>query len=281
MPTMKVAQLRNRTVITGSDDDLRKFADLVAEAKSVPVYGGSVDYHEIRKSGLDLANGPLVYAVPDDVEREWIEADGVTCCWFRREQDRDAPPVLYFHGGGYVGGCVEASRGIAANLAQHLNAPVLAVEYRQGPEDPYPAAVEDAKASYRWLAGRTSHPITIAGDSAGGALAIGTALESVRTGPRPARCAIAMSAWIDYSLTGYSWLAYRDKDLVSVALGQYLSQAILATPSRRMRRASSSRRSMARHRSWFRWAASKGHWTAPWLSSSAPGPPVSRPTSSV
>jgi epsilon-lactone hydrolase len=225
---MRLDHLANRTVITGSADDLTEFADIVSRARSFPAYGGALDAGKIREGGLKFAESPLSYAVPDDMDRKWIDLEMLRACWFRRAPDAVAAPVLYLHGGGFVGGSVEASRGIAACLAAHLAAPVLALEYRQGPEHPYPAAVEDTCRAYDWLTSFTGLPVTLIGDSAGGALAVGMALEAARTGRPKARCAIAMSAWMDFALDSYSWQVNRDKDLVTTGLGQWFIDCYLA-----------------------------------------------------
>lgn len=223
----QIRQLGNRTEIAGDQQSIEMFAQIAAKARELPVYSGSVDIEAVRQSGLSFAESPLSYPVPSEMEREWVDAGGVRACWFRRTDYRDAAPVMYLHGGGYVGGSVEASRGIAARLADSLDAPVLAVAYRQAPEAPYPSAVEDTIAAYRWLTAQTDDPVGLVGDSAGGALAIGMAVEAARAGLRPAAYAIAMSVWLDFSLTGYSWLANRDKDLVTAKLGQFFLDAYL------------------------------------------------------
>lgn len=223
-----IRQLANRTEITGDERSVEMFAQIAAKARELPVYSGSVDIEAVRQSGLSFAESPLSYPVPSEIEREWVDAGGVRACWFRRAEYRDAAPVLYLHGGGYVGGSVEASRGIAAKLAESLGAPVLAVAYRQAPEAPYPAAVEDTIAAYQWVTAQTDDPVGLVGDSAGGALAIGMAVEAARAGLRPAAYAIAMSVWLDFSLTGYSWLANRDEDLVTADLGRFFLEAYLA-----------------------------------------------------
>ncbi len=223
----QIKQLHNRTVISAAPQELQHFAEIAKQAGKLPVYAGSVDIHQIRASGLQFADSELAYPVPDSMQRRWVDANGVKACWFWQPEYQAAAPVLYLHGGGYVGGSVEASRGIAAKLAESLCAPVLAVDYRQGPEQPYPAAIEDTISAYQWLMTQTELPITIAGDSAGGTLAVGMGLHAARENLRPARGVIAMSAWFDYSLTGYSWLANRDKDLVSAALGQTFVDAYL------------------------------------------------------
>lgn len=230
MPTgTQIKQLRDRTEITGDAASLKAFAGIAEMAGKLPVYAGSVDIMQIRQSGATFADSELAYPVPQGMKREWVDAGGVRACWFIRPEFSAAPPVLYLHGGGYAAGSVEASRGIAAKLVDALQAPLLAVEYRQGPEDPYPGAVEDTIAAYQWLMGETDKPIAIVGDSAGGSLAIGMAIEAARSGLRPASCAIAMSAWIDFSLGGYSWMANRDKDLVTPQLGQAFIDAYLGT----------------------------------------------------
>lgn len=225
---LTIQQLRNRTVITGDEVSLQQFLQIAEQAKKLPAYAGSMDIAAIRQGGEAFAGSPLAYPVPDGVEREWVDAGGVRACWFRRPETSGAAPVLYLHGGGYVAGSVEASRGIAAKLVDSLAAPVLAVAYRQAPEAPYPAAVEDCVAAYEWLTSQSDQQPGIVGDSVGGALAIGTALHAARNQMRPARYAIAMSAWIDFSLSGYSWLANRDKDLVTVKLGQFFADSYLA-----------------------------------------------------
>lgn len=222
-----IRQLRNRTEITGSAQDLETFSALAAQARKLPVYSGSVDISQIRASGETFKDSPLAYPVPDGMKREWVDAGGVRACWFTRKDYEGAAPVLYMHGGGYSAGSVEASRGIASKLSDSLKCPVLAIEYGQGPENPYPAAMQDTTAAYAWLLTQTDQAVICAGDSAGGSLAVGVALEAARKGMRRAACAVAMSPWMDFSLDSYSWLANRDLDLVTPHLGAAFVKAFL------------------------------------------------------
>jgi acetyl esterase len=96
---------------------------------------------------------------------------------------RDAGPVVvWYHGGGFVTGDLEAYTGFAAEIARLLDLPVVLVDYRLAPEAPYPAAVEDAEDAARWVAsrpaglGRDVDALVLGGDSAGGTLAIVTAM---------------------------------------------------------------------------------------------------------
>ncbi|MHB8384738.1 MAG: alpha/beta hydrolase fold domain-containing protein, partial [Candidatus Binataceae bacterium] len=98
------------------------------------------------------------------IPAEWVEAPGA-------EVDR---VILYLHGGGYVMGSIGTHRAMVARIARASNARALLIDYRLAPEHPFPAAVDDAVAAYRWLVGQGCKPgrIVIAGDSAGGGLAL-------------------------------------------------------------------------------------------------------------
>lgn len=107
--------------------------------------------------------------------------------------------ILYLHGGGYVCGKTRTYHNFCSRLAKELNAEVWLPDYRLAPEHPFPAAIEDALASYElllsqgWRAGQ----ITLAGDSAGGGLALGTLL-ALRDAGRPLpKCAVVLSPFAD------------------------------------------------------------------------------------
>ena len=110
--------------------------------------------------------------------------------------------VLYLHGGGYCVGTPATYRVVTGNLAVRCAARVFAAEYRLAPEDPFPAAVDDAVAAYRGLLfeGVAPGATVIAGDSAGGGLAVATALRLRELGlPRPAAL-VLFSPWADLGL---------------------------------------------------------------------------------
>ena len=119
-----------------------------------------------------------------------------------RALPRESDPtrtILYFHGGGYCVGSWQSHRGPITHLAVATDAQVYAPNYRLAPEHPYPAALEDAVAAYRWLL-RTGVPpsrVALAGDSAGGGLAFSTAI-AIRDSELPAPAALALiSPWVD------------------------------------------------------------------------------------
>lgn len=114
--------------------------------------------------------------------------------------------VLYFHGGVFALGSARASAGLACLLARQARAKVLSVDYRLAPEHPYPAAPDDALASYRGLLDTGIRPERIAlfGESAGGALALGTLLAARDLGLAQPAAAVLYSPWLDLTLAGAS-----------------------------------------------------------------------------
>ena len=122
--------------------------------------------------------------------------------------------VLYFHGGVYVIGDAFQPAGLAAQLGQRTGARVISVDYRLAPEHPYPAAVDDALAAYQALldSGTAPSGIALAGESAGGALAVATLVSARDQGlPLPA-AVLAMSPYADLTLSGATMETKRAAD---------------------------------------------------------------------
>lgn len=92
------------------------------------------------------------------------------------------PAIMFFHGGGFVLGNIETHASLCAEMARVMDMPVISVDYRLAPENPWPAAPDDCEAAARWAAsspaalGRTNTGLILSGDSAGGTLAIVTAM---------------------------------------------------------------------------------------------------------
>ena len=136
-----------------------------------------------------------------------VDAGGVPAEWVVPVGVRgDGRVLLYFHGGAYQLGSPATLRHLVALLSGAARARALSVDYRLAPEHPFPAAIEDALAAYRGLLAGGTDPasIAVAGDSAGGGLALG-ALVALRDAgePMPA-AAVLLSPWTDLALTGES-----------------------------------------------------------------------------
>ena len=122
--------------------------------------------------------------------------------------------VLYFHGGVYAMGDAALAAGLASQIGRRTRAKVISVDYRLAPEHPYPAAVDDALAVYQALlkGGTDPSDIALAGESAGGGLAIATLVNARDHGlPLPA-AAFVMSPYADLTLAGATMETKREAD---------------------------------------------------------------------
>lgn len=147
--------------------------------------------------------------IPPGVSWKRVEAAGIRGEWvsWNGAEAREANDCLYYlHGGGYVFGSPESHRNLTAGLTAATRIRTFALDYRLAPEHPFPAAVEDAVAGYRWLLDQGIAPqrIIIGGDSAGGGLTMATLLWLREAGlPLPAG-AFLLSPWTDLACTGES-----------------------------------------------------------------------------
>ena len=135
-----------------------------------------------------------------------VEAGGVSAEWSVADGADQDKVILYVHGGGYVMGSAGSHRDMTGRLSQAAGARVLSLNYRLAPEHPFPAPVDDSVAAYRWLLGQgiQASNIAIAGDSAGGGLAL-AALIAIRDAGEPVPAAgIGISPWVDMEGTGES-----------------------------------------------------------------------------
>jgi monoterpene epsilon-lactone hydrolase len=144
------------------------------------------------------------YTIPADVHIEPVSANGVEAEWTSTPQADPSRVLLFLHGGGYISGSIASHRHMVAQAGREAQARTLAVGYRLAPEHPFPAALDDTLAAYRFLLAQGFAPrhIALGGESAGGGLAL-AALTSLRDAgePLPA-CAWLSSPWTDLQQTG-------------------------------------------------------------------------------
>jgi len=137
---------------------------------------------------------------------------GILC---RPTGPRPGAAVLYLFGGGYVLGSPASRRKTAGHIAAAAGCVVLVADYRLAPEHPFPAALDDATSAFDELVGASADPsrIVVGGDSAGGGLALATALALHRRG---VRCAgyVGVSPWTDLTCSGASMRELVDVDVV-------------------------------------------------------------------
>jgi epsilon-lactone hydrolase len=158
---------------------------------------------ERRAGGEQTA---AMFPVDPEVKREPVQAGPVKAEWVTAPGAVPGRAILYLHGGAYVLGSINTHRALAALISKAAQASVLVIDYRLAPEHPFPAAVEDSVAAYKWMLSTGLKPerIAVAGDSAGGGLTI-AALVAIREAqlPTPAGGA-CMSPWVDLEGVGES-----------------------------------------------------------------------------
>jgi monoterpene epsilon-lactone hydrolase len=142
---------------------------------------------------------------------------------------RAGAALLCLHGGGFVSGSVFTHRKLYGHLAKAVGVPALLAHQRHTPEHPYPAQRDDALTAYAWLVGRGFDRIALAGDSAGGGLAVTVALGLRARRLPPAAALLLISPWVDMTVSGDSFdtNASRDgffhRDVVTELAAMYLA----------------------------------------------------------
>jgi acetyl esterase/lipase len=177
-------------------------------------------------------------AVPSDVYKANTAVGGVDVVEVTVGGVDSAKVILYFHGGVYVIGSADSSVPLVADLARRTNAKVVSVDYRLAPENPYPAAVEDARAAYEGLLSQGVEPgnIAICGESAGGGVTAAVLL-ALRDADQPMPAsAFVMSPWVDLTLAGNTIVDRQEVDPIltgealSLRVGDYVARASSSDP---------------------------------------------------
>ena len=152
--------------------------------------------------------------LPPDVTVTAGELGGVPTAEITIDGIEPRRVVLYFHGGVYVISDAFLAAGLASEVGRRLQAKVISVDYRLAPENPYPAAIDDALAAYGALldSGIAASDIAFAGESAGGGLAVATMVNARDRGLDLPAAAYVMSPYVDLTLAGTSMQTKGDAD---------------------------------------------------------------------
>jgi len=149
---------------------------------------------------------------PKTVQSKAINFDHMPAEWLIPTQVDSNSAMLYLHGGGYMSGSIRSYRSTAGQIAEAGKIRTLLIEYRLAPEHPFPAALEDALLAYEWLQRNGYKKIIIAGDSAGGGLALAM-VSSLRNNPvSMPELVICISPWLDVEPSGESILTNAQLD---------------------------------------------------------------------
>ncbi|WP_223788512.1 alpha/beta hydrolase [Marinicella meishanensis] len=150
----------------------------------------------LQRKGLNFLGGYTW--LPKAVTVNKTHMAGRPVWWFDPNNQRTSQAVLYFHGGGYGVGSPRSHRDLCAFLALYSGLSVVSLDYRLAPEHPYPAALDDAVAAYQALLaqGFKAEHLALAGDSAGGGLALSLTVRlRDRQLPMPG-CLFLISPWL-------------------------------------------------------------------------------------
>lgn len=194
--------------------------ELFARAmKSLFLEANDHDVHWLRAQ-LDKAGA--YHPAVSKASMNTREIAGVSCLMASPKAGAESNTlILYFHGGGYVCGSPKGYKATIAQLAVDSNCLVVAPDYRLAPEHPFPVPQDDCLALTKAaIRAYPEHKIILAGDSAGGALAISTALELAKEEQRGADALVLISPWVDPTAVGGSMKTNEDNDfLVAPFLG--------------------------------------------------------------
>lgn len=182
---------------------------IIEMLKNRPIRTPSI---EETRAGFEML--AQMFQVASDIKRTPADADGVPGEWVMAPTSTDQTTILYLHGGGYSIGSLNTHADMVSRLARACGARAFNVDYRLAPENPYPAALEDATTAYRWLLKQGVRPetIVIAGDSAGGGLTAATLLALKQAGDPLPGAAVMLSPWTDLAGTGESMSTRAEAD---------------------------------------------------------------------
>jgi len=152
--------------------------------------------------------------LPGKVSCEPVDAGGVDGEWLSVANHSSKCLILYLHGGCYVSGSIETHRDLMSRLSIETSMRVLGINYRLAPLHPFPAAVQDAAAAYRWLIeeGIEAARIVIVGDSAGAGLALAATITIRDEGLALPGALVCLSPWVDLAVSGQSMESKASED---------------------------------------------------------------------
>jgi monoterpene epsilon-lactone hydrolase len=193
---------------------MQNVIDLLTQRKATRASQRTRTLEEIRAA---FAPAGELHPMPVDVTVTAVDADGVPAHWLMTPEANPHRVLLYLHGGGYTLGSLRSHGELAARIGRAAGMRVLFLAYSLAPEHPFPAAVNDVLAAWRWLRdanGADLGSAVVAGDSAGAGLALAL-LQSVRDAGEPLPAgAVLISPLLDLTASGASIIERADQDAI-------------------------------------------------------------------
>lgn len=156
---------------------------------------------QIARKRMDAGADRL--PTPDDIRIETTEISGLSALTFTPDDVRPGL-LLFLHGGGYCLGSSKSHRPLVTRLSNALRIKAVSVDYRLAPEHVFPCAVDDGNAALNWAMSHSDGPVLIAGDSAGGGLALASLLRQREQGRALPQGVYLISPWTDLTASGDS-----------------------------------------------------------------------------
>lgn len=170
--------------MTQLDPDVQAMIAAAKAAGSTPMHQLGVDKARALMTGAPRSPAPAMASTTDDAFRGPYGQVAVRIYRPNETDDQLPPAIIYFHGGGMIGGTIDSFDSLARHLAAASDAVVISVGYHLAPEFPYPVATDEAYEAIRWVFTNSTalaidpQRMAVAGDSAGGSLAAGAALRA-------------------------------------------------------------------------------------------------------
>ena len=196
---------------------LTELENIISQLKSEPL-PENFTLEEIRSAFEEVAR---FFSSSEDAEIEQVNIDGIPGEFVKGFKNSSPSTIMYLHGGGYGSGSLNTHRTLAYQLSKTSGFQVLLVDYRLAPEYPFPAAIEDSIKAYRWLQqnGLSAECIGIAGDSAGGGLALATCITLLKDQEQLPGAVVCISPWTDLAAQGKS---FQTKTAVDPICSQFM-----------------------------------------------------------
>ena len=220
--------------------DVRAFLDIL-EAHPRPAFTKDTiaDLRPLAAPGMAMLEPPVgELAILRDFVIPGPGGDICARLFDARAERAPSPVILFFHGGGFVIGDIDTHAPMAAEIARGLDLPLVSVDYRLAPEHPWPAAPDDAEAAARWVVdngpalGREFTGVVTCGDSAGGTLAVVTAMALTRTpAAAPMVLLLALYPGIDRAVAHESMRRFADGYGLDSSSMRFYDESYAADPT--------------------------------------------------
>jgi len=171
---------------------------------------------DVARERADVESLARLFKPLAPIQCQTVVANGVPAEWIVPPDVQPGRAILFLHGGSFNSGSIVSHRTLAGNVAIACRARALLIDYRLAPEHPFPAAIEDTVAAHEWLLsqGMATSQLVVAGDSAGGTLALALLLHlRDHNQPLPA-AAVCLSPAPDLTFSSDSWTSNARKDLM-------------------------------------------------------------------